>query len=143
MKILTKANYLELRPNRFEANSGKDIVDRSDYVTPEEQYYRLTLAGIQLRRAREDLYDFDKVLEEYKTSRTFNTFMDKLDTVEAYRSKLHQYNTASRNADFLEKLRDRYLKEVEQLETEKKIRKELNQSATAVNTVQKNADAGQ
>ena len=80
MKILTKANYLENRESLdiYEKNCGKDTVDRSDYITPEEQYYRLTLSGIQLRRAREDMFDFDSDLQEYKTNRMFERFIDMI-----------------------------------------------------------------
>lgn len=135
MKILTKANYLENRENLgiFEENCGKDTVDRSDYITPEEQYYRLVLSGVQLKRAREEMFDFDSDLEEYKTNRTFDRYMDKIDTVEKYREKMRQYNVVKSQHERLKELHDKYLKEMEQIELENKIKNDLNkQSAQAV-----------
>lgn len=136
MTIITKANYLEHRDSLdiYELNCGKDTVDRSDYVTPEEQYYRLVLAGVQLKRAREDMYDFDANLEEYKTNRLFDRYMDKLDSVEKYRDKLRQYNNVKSQHLRLQELRDKYLKEMEQLEMENKIKSELSKESTEVVT---------
>ena len=132
MKILTKANYLENRGNLdiYEKNCGKDTVDRSDYITPEEQYYRLTLSGIQLRRAREEMFDFDSDLEEYKTNRIFTRYMDKIDTVEKYREKMRQYNTVKSQHERLEELYKKYLEETKQIELENKIKNDLNKQST-------------
>lgn len=126
MKILTKANYLKNKPNCFEHNSGKDNVDRSDYISPEEQYYRLILAGVQLKRGREELHDFDSVVEEYKTNRLFTRYMDKIDAVEKYRDKLHQYNTVKKQTDRLKELRARYLEEMEQIHLQNQIKNDLH-----------------
>lgn len=134
MKILTKANYIENRDSLYiyEENCQKDTVDRSDYETPEEQYYRLILAGVQLKRSREDMYDFDSDLEEYKTSRLSERYMDKLDTVEKYREKMRQYNTVKSQTSRLEKLHEKYLEEMQQIENENKIKNEINKKATEV-----------
>lgn len=136
MKIITKANYLEYRDTLdiYEKNCGKDTVDRSDYITPEEQYYRLTLSGIQLKRAREEMYDFDKDLEEYKTNRLFERYMDKLDTVEKYREKMRQYNTVKSQHERLEELHKRYLEEMKEIELENKIKNDLHKKATQAMT---------
>lgn len=136
MKILTKSNYLENRESLYiyEKNCGKDTVDRSDYITPEEQYYRLVLSGIQLKRAREEMFDFDNDLEEYKTNRMFERYMDKIDTVEKYREKMRQYNTVKSQSERLEELHKRYLEEMKQIELENKIRNDLNKQSTQVMT---------
>ncbi len=132
MKILTKANYLENRDSLFiyEENCGKDTVDRSDYITPEEQYYRLVLSGIQLKRAREEMFDFDSDLEEYKTNRMFERYMDKIDTVEKYREKMRQYNTVKSQQERLEELHKKYLEEMKEIELENKIKNDLNKQST-------------
>ncbi len=132
MKILTKANYLENRDSLFiyEENCGKDTVDRSDYITPEEQYYRLVLSGIQLKRAREEMFDFDSDLEEYKTNRMFERYMDKIDTVEKYREKMRQYNTVKSQHERLEELHKKYLEEMKEIELENKIKNDLNKQST-------------
>lgn len=136
MKILTKANYLENRESLdiYEKNCGKDTVDRSDYITPEEQYYRLTLSGIQLRRAREDMFDFDSDLQEYKTNRMFERYMDKIDTVEKYRERMRQYNTVKSHHERLEELHKKYLEEMKQIELENKIKNDLNKQSTQAMT---------
>ena len=136
MKILTKANYLENRDSLiiYEENSGKDIVDRSDYITPEEQYYRLILAGVQLKRAREEMFDFDSDLEEYKTSRLAERYMDKIGTIEKYREKMRQYNTVKSQQERLRELYDRYLKEMNQIELENQIKNQLHKQTTQVVT---------
>lgn len=136
MKILTKSNYLENRETLsiYEKNCGKDTVDRSDYITPEEQYYRLTLAGIQLKRAREDMFDFDSNLEEYKTNRMFERYMDKIDTVEKYREKMRQYNTVKSQRERLEDLHEKYLSEMKEVELENKIKKDLHTDTTKAMT---------
>lgn len=132
MKILTKANYLKNRGNLdiYEKNCGKDTVDRSDYITPEEQYYRLVLSGVQLKRAREEMFDFDSDLEEYKTNRMFTRYMDKIDTVEKYREKMRQYNVVKSQHERLEELHKKYLEEMKQIELENKIKNELNKQST-------------
>ena len=132
MKIITKANYLEYRDilDIYEKNCGKDTVDRSDYVTPEEQYYRLTLAGIQLKRAREEMFDFDSDLAEYKTNRMFERYMDRIDTVEKYREKMRQYNTVKSQQERLKELHEKYLEEMKQIELENKIKNDLHKKAT-------------
>ena len=132
MKIITKANYLENRDNLeiYEKNCGKDTVDRSDYVTPEEQYYRLVLAGVQLKRAREEMFDFDSDLEEYKTNRQFERYMDKIDTMEKYREKMRHYNTVKSQHERLAELHKKYLEEMQQIELENKIKKELSEKST-------------
>lgn len=132
MKILTKANYLENRDSLliYETNCGKDTVDRSDYITPEEQYYRLVLSGVQLKRAREEMFDFDSDLEEYKTNRSFERYMDKIDTVEKYREKMRQYNTVKSQHERLEELHKKYLEEMKQIELENKIKNDLHKQST-------------
>lgn len=132
MKIITKANYLEYRDilDIYEKNCGKDTVDRSDYVTPEEQYYRLTLSGIQLKRAREEMFDFDSDLAEYKTNRMFERYMDRIDTVEKYREKMRQYNTVKSQQERLKELHEKYLEEMKQIELENKIKNDLHKKAT-------------
>ncbi len=131
MKILTKANYLENREslNIYEKNCGKDTVDRSDYISPEEQYYRLVLSGIQLRRVREEMFDFDSDLEEYKTNRMFNRYLDKIDTVEKYREKMRQYNTVKTQHERLEALHKKYLEEMKEIELENKIKNDLHKQS--------------
>ena len=132
MKILTKANYLESRDNLsiYENNCGQDTVDRSDYITPEEQYYRLVLSGVQLKRAREEMYDFDGDLEEYKTNRMYTRYMDKIDTVESYREKMRQYNTIKSQHERLEELHKKYLEEMKEIELEDNIRNEVRKQST-------------
>ena len=132
MKVLTKANYLENRDILYiyEENCGKDTVDRSDYITPEEQYYRLVLSGVQLKRAREEMFDFDSDLEEYKTNRLFERYMDKIDTVEKYREKMRQYNRVKSQQERLKELYDKYLEEMQQIELENKIKNELHKTST-------------
>lgn len=132
MKILTKANYLEYRDTLdiYEKNCGKDTVDRSDYITAEEQYYRLVLAGVQLKRAREEMFDFDSDLEEYKTDRKFERYMDKISAVEKYREKMKQYNTVKSQHERLAELHKRYLEEMKQIELENKIKNDLHKETT-------------
>lgn len=136
MFIITKFNYSEHRDmlDIYETNCGKDTVDRSDYVSADEQYYRLVLAGIQLKRSREDMYDFDGNLEEYKTTRLFERYMDKIDAVEKYRKKMRQYNHVKSQNDRLQELHTKYLNEMKQIENENKIKSELNKQATEVVT---------
>lgn len=132
MYILTKFDYLEKRDSLeiYEVNCGKDNVDRSDYTSPEEQYYRLILSGIQLKRSREYMYDFDSELAEYKTSRLFERYMDKLDTVEKYRQKMRQYNDVKSQNERIKALHEQYLEEMKQIENENKIRHDLNKKVS-------------
>lgn len=141
-KILSQNNYVDKVDElaiRFENNTGRDIVDRSDYISPDLQYYRLALSGIQLRESRAEMYDSteqDNVSldEVISTDKRFTKFMDKLEIVNEYKSKLEKKRKFENDREHLKQLEQEYLAKMREIELNNSINKEKNKDVTEVPT---------
>lgn len=139
-KILNQNNYLEkvdTIANRFEINSGKDIVDRSDYISPDLQYYRLALSGIQLRESRAEMYDSTEqdnvpLSDVISSDKRFTKFIDKLEVVNEYKSKLEKKRKFENDREHLRQLELEYLSKMREIELNNAVNKEQNKDITEV-----------
>lgn len=139
-KILTQFDYSELVDKvavRYEFNSGKDIVDRSDFVSPDLQYYRLALAGIQLRESRAEMYDSTEqdqvpIDEVINTDKRFTKFMDKLEVVNEYKAKLEKKTKFENDREHLHQLEREYLAKMREIELNNSVNREKNKDITEI-----------